>query len=157
MRKTLPLFVITLLAVVSLSAARTGATQKSKSKPATSDQMIIEKSRATWEAYKKRDKAAMAALTAKEYASNAVTGPSTLQQDLDTIDKLTIEAYTIDEPQVTWVTKDVAILRYKAQLKGSYDGKPFVPVYATEVWVNRAGKWQIFSYQETPIIVLKQG
>ncbi|MDQ5846590.1 MAG: nuclear transport factor 2 family protein [Acidobacteriota bacterium] len=148
MRKTLPLFVVTLLAVASLS---TSVTAQSKSKPMSSDQMIINNSRATWEAYKSRNVAAMKALTAKEYASNAVTGPSTLQQDIDTIDKLTIEAYTIDEPKVTWVTKDVAILRYKANLKGSYDGKPFGPAYATEVWVKRGGKWQIVSYQETAV------
>jgi hypothetical protein len=151
MSKTLPLFAITLLAVTSLYAARTGATAQSKAKPADSDQMIIDNSRATWEAYKSRNIAAMKALTAKEYASNAVTGPSNLQQDVDTIDKLTIESFTIDEPKVTWVTKDVAILRYKADLKGSYDGKPFGPVYATEVWVNRGGKWWIISYQETPV------
>jgi hypothetical protein len=148
MRKTLPLVVISLLAVASVCL--TAANAQTKSTASASDQMIIEKSRATWEAYKSRNKAAMEALTAKEYASNSVTGPSTLKEDLDTIDKLTIEAYTIDEPKVTWVNKDVAILRYKADLKGSYDGKPFVPVYATEVWVNRGGKWQVFSYQETP-------
>jgi uncharacterized protein DUF4440 len=148
MRKTLPLVFITLLAVASLANAQTGASAKSKS--AASDEMIINNSRATWEAYKTKNKAAMEALTAKGYMSNAVTGPSTLQQDIDTIDKLTIESYTIDEPNVSWVSKDVAILRYKADLKGSYDGKPFVPVYATEVWVSRGGKWQIISYQETP-------
>jgi len=150
MRKTLPFVVITILAVANLCSAQTGASSKSKSKPAASDQMIIDKSRESWEAYKTRNKAAMKAITATGYMSNAVTGPSNLQQDLDTIDKLTIESYTIDEPNVTWVSKDVAILRYKADLKGSYDGKPFAPVYATEVWVNRGSKWQIISYQETP-------
>ena len=150
MRKTLPLVVITLLAFASLSDATTGATAKSKAKRA-SDQTIINNSRATWEAYKNRNRAAMKALTAPEYASYSLTGPSNLKQDIDTIDKLTIESYTIDEPKVTWVTKDVAILRYKCNLKGSYDGKQFAPVYATEVWVNRGGKWQIVSYQETPV------
>jgi hypothetical protein len=151
MRKTLPLIVITLLAVASLFGAASRASAQTTAKAADSDQTIINNSRATWEAYKSRNIAAMKALTAKEYASNAVTGPSTLQQDIDTIDKLTIESYTIDEPKVTWVTKDVAILRYKADLKGSYDGKPFGPAYATEVWVKRGGKWQIVSYQETPV------
>jgi hypothetical protein len=150
MRKTFPLVVITLLAVASLAGALTGATVKTKPKGA-SDQTIINNSRAVWEAYKNRNIAAMKALTAPEYASNAVTGPSDLKQDIDTIDKLTIERYTIDDPKVTWVTKDVAILRYKADLKGSYDGKPFGPAYATEVWVNRGGRWQIVSYQETPV------
>jgi hypothetical protein len=151
MRRSLPLVVITLLAVASLFGAASRASAQTTAKAADSDQTIISNSRATWEAYKSRNIAAMKALTAKEYASNAVTGPSTLQQDIDTIDKLTIESYSIDEPKVTWVTKDVAILRYKADLKGSYDGKPFGPAYATEVWVNRGGKWQIVSYQETPV------
>jgi hypothetical protein len=151
MRKTLPLIVITLLAIASLLGAASRASAQTTAKAADSDQTIIDNSRATWEAYKSRNIAAMKALTAKEYASNAVTGPSTLQQDIDTIDKLTIESYTIDGPKVTWVTKDVAILRYKADLKGSYDGKPFGPAYATEVWVKRGGKWQIVSYQETPV------
>ena len=149
MRKTLPLVVVTLLAVASLAGALTGAAAKSKAKRA-SDQMIINNSRATWEAYKSRNTAAMKALTAPEYVSYSLTGPSNLKQDIDTIDKLTIQSYTIDDPKVTWVTKDVAILRYKCDLKGSYEGKQFAPVYATEVWVNRGGKWWIVSYQETP-------
>lgn len=119
--------------------------------PGTSDSVLIDTSRATWEAYKSRDLAAMRALTAGEYVAYTLAGPTNLQQDIDTIQKLTIESYTIDEPKVTWVTKDVAILRYKSDLKGSFDGKTFRPVYATEVWVNRGGKWQIVSYQETPV------
>ena len=152
MRNRTLLVIVTLLAA-TLSLAQTEATSKSKAKAAgagSSDQMLIDNSRATWEAYKSRNVAAMKALTAADYASNAVTGPSNLQQDIDTISKLTIESFSIDEPKVTWAAKDVAILRYKCDLKGSYDGKPFKPVYATEVWVNRGGKWQILSYQETP-------
>ena len=150
-KKHLPLIAIALsaialLAVANLAIAQTGAKTKSNS-----DKMIVEKSRATWEAYKSRNIAAMKALTGEDYASNSLTGASTLKQDIDTIDKLTIEHYSIDDPKVSWVTKDVAILRYKCDLKGSYDGKPFAPVYATEVWVNRSGRWQIVSYQETPL------
>ncbi|MEP6718818.1 MAG: nuclear transport factor 2 family protein [bacterium] len=145
-KQHLPLIALALLAVASLAVVQTGA--KTKSNP---DKMIVEKSRATWEAYKNRNIAAMKALTGEDYASNSLTGASNLKEDIATIDKLTIEHYSIDDPKVSWVTKDVAILRYKCDLKGSYNGKPFAPVYATEVWVNRAGKWQIVSYQETPM------
>jgi ketosteroid isomerase-like protein len=154
MRKNLLPVVITLLAVASLCSAQTDATSKSKSKPAGgghSDQMLIDNSRATWEAYKSRNTAAIKALSAEDYVAYTQAGPTTLQQDVDTIDKLTIESFTIDEPKVTWATKDVAILRYKCDLKGSFDGKPFKPIYATEVWVNRGGKWRILSYSETPV------
>lgn len=145
-KKHFPLIAIALLAVASFVIAQTSAKTKSNL-----DKMIVEKSRATWEAYKSRNVATMKALTGDDYASNSLTGASTLKQDIDTIDKLTIEHYSIDDPKVSWVTKDVAILRYKCDLKGSYDGKSFAPVFATEVWVNRGGKWQIVSYQETPI------
>ena len=117
----------------------------------TLDQILVAKSRETWEAYKSKNIAAIKALTAEDYVSYTQAGPSNLQQDIATIDKLTIENYTLDEPKVSMLTKDVAILRYKCDLKGSFDGKPFVPVYAIEVWVKRGGKWQIVSYSETPV------
>jgi hypothetical protein len=153
MRTKLPLLAAALLAAAALCVAQTDTASKAKkgADGSRADQVIIDNSRATWEAYKGRDVAAIKALTAEEYASNALTGPSTLQQDIETIGKLTIESYSIDEPKVTWATKDVAILRYRCDLKGSYDGKPFKPIYATDVWVNRGGKWRIVSYTETPV------
>lgn len=153
MRKKLPLVIVTLLAVATISIAQTGASSKSKPKNAggnSLDQMIIDKSKETWEAYKSRNVAAIKALNAEDYVAYTLQGPSTLQQDIDNIGKLTIESYTMDDPKVRMATKDVAILRYKCDLKGSFDGKPFRPVYATEVWVNRGGKWQGVSYSETP-------
>jgi uncharacterized protein DUF4440 len=154
MRKNLALVVITLLAAATFCIAQTGATSKSKSKNAggsSLDQMIINKSKETWEAYKSKNIAAIKALTDKDYVAYTLAGPSNLQQDIATIDKLTIENYSLDDPKVLKASKDVAILRYKCDLKGSFDGKPFSPVYATEVWVNRGGKWQILSYSETPV------
>jgi ketosteroid isomerase-like protein len=154
MKKNFHLVVITLLAAATLSIAQTGADSKSKSKNAggnSLDQAIINKSKETWEAYKSKNIAAIKALTAEDYVSYTQGGPSNLQQDIATIEKLTIESYTLDDPKVSMATKDVAILRYKCDLKGSFDGKPFSPVYATEVWVNRGGKWQIVSYSETPV------
>jgi hypothetical protein len=153
MRNTVSLIVAAFLATTTLCIAQPDTTSKAKAKPADghADQVIIDNSRATWEAYKKKDIAAMKALTAEEYSAYTQAGPSNLQQDIADIKKLTIASYTIDEPKVTWATKDVAILRYKCDLKGSFDGKPFKSVYASEVWVNRGGKWRIISYTETPV------
>jgi hypothetical protein len=149
-KKFLPLS-IAVLATAATCLAQTNTAKPAHAGAAASDQMIVENSRAVWEAYKTRNTANIKALTADDYVSYTQAGPSTLQQDLDTIGKLTIENYSIDEPKVTWATKDVAILRYKCDLKGSFDGKAFRPVYATEVWVNRGGKWRIVSYSETPV------
>ena len=154
MRKHLPLFLITFLAAAAICIGQTKDTSKSQTKSGAGDnfdQMIIGKSKEVWEAYKTRNVAAMQALTGEDYASVSQTGPSNLKQDIATIDKLSIESYSLDDPKVSRPAKDVAILRYKCDLKGSIDGKPLKPVYSTEVWVNRGGKWQIVSYTETPV------
>jgi ketosteroid isomerase-like protein len=154
MRKNLYLVVITLLITATFCIAQTDATSKSESKDEgkkSIDQMIVSKSKEVWEAYKSRDIAAIKALSAEEYVAFTMSGPGTLQQDIATIDKLNIENYTLDGPKVLMASKDVAILRYTCDLKGSFDGKPFRPVYATEVWVKRGDKWKILSYTETPV------
>ncbi len=154
MRKTLSFVVITLMVAATLCIVGTGAAAKSEANVAGQngfDQMIIKRSKEVWEAYKTRNVAAIKALSGEDYAAFTQAGPSNLQQDIATIGKLTIESYTLDDPKVSKATKDVAILRYKCDLKGSFEGKPFKAVYATEVWVNRGGKWLIVSYSETPV------
>ena len=143
MKKNLFLFVFTFLVGLNLCMAQTDALA----------QKIIENSRATWEAYKSRNVSALKEHAAEDYASFAVPGPSSLQQDIAglTDKSITIEGYSITDPKVTMATKDVALLRYKCDLKGTIGGKPLKPAYVTEVWVNRGGKWQIVSYQETPL------
>ena len=152
MRKKLAVVAITLFVAASLSAKVGSAVSNISANNAQGtdlDQTIIGKSKEVWEAYKSRNVAAIKALTGEDYVAYTQAGPSNLQQDIATIEKLKIESYTIDDAKVMKPTKDVAILRYKCDLKGSMDGKPFRPVYATEVWVNRGGKWQIVSYSET--------
>ncbi|MCA1628189.1 MAG: hypothetical protein LC742_09530 [Acidobacteria bacterium] len=84
MKKNLPLVLVTLLAVATLGIAQTGATSKSKSQNTggSLEQMIVGKSRETWEAYKSRNIAAIKALTAEEYVSYGLTGPSNLGEDI---------------------------------------------------------------------------
>lgn len=151
MRKRLLPLGIAVLAAATTCLAQTKGEKPGHAGTIASDQMLVDNSRAVWEAYKTRNTANIKALTADDYVAYTLAGPSNLHQDVETIGKLTIENFTIDEPKVTWATKDVAILRYKCDLKGSFDGKAFRPVYATEVWVNRGGKWRILSYSETPI------
>jgi hypothetical protein len=154
MKKNLPLVIVTLLSALSLCLAQAeGAESKKDAGTDALAQKIIDNSRATWEAYKSRNVSTIKEYTAEDYASYGSTGPSDLKQDIAGINdkSLTIEAYTIDDPKVTMATKDVAILRYKNDLKGTVQGKPLKPAYVTEVWVKRGGKWQIVSYQETPM------
>jgi hypothetical protein len=154
MRKNPPFVVVTLLMLTALCLTQTSMSPKPQGKKTGQDtlsQQLIAKERESWEAYKSRNVQAIKALVADDYRAYTQAGPSTRQEDIETIDKLTIEAYSIDEPHVATVTNDVAIIRYKCNLKGSFKGKAFKPVYATSVWVNRGGRWQLVSYQETPL------
>lgn len=84
--KVVPLVLVSLLTASALCIA--DATSKSKAKPPAaghSDQMLVDNSRAVWEAYKSRNTAAMRALTADEYVAHTQAGPSNLKQDIDTI------------------------------------------------------------------------
>jgi hypothetical protein len=162
--KTTVSFVLAVLAASTVASAQTPA--PSTAAPSTpvattpvaqpvaasrADQSLIDNSRATWEGYKTRNVAAIKALTAPRYSAFTLSGPSNLAQDIETMGKLEILSFTIDDPIVTWAGKNVAILRYKNDLKGSFDGKAFKPVYASEVWFNEGGKWRILSYTETPV------
>ena len=154
MRKKLSLIVVALLVTATLCIFGIDGAAKSQPKSGEGkdfDQMIMNRSKEVWEAYKSRNVAAIKALSGEDYASFTQAGPSDLKQDIATIDKLNIESYSVDNAKVSKATKDVAILRYKCDLKGSFEGKTFGPVYATEVWVNRGGKWVIVSYSETPV------
>jgi len=155
MKRHLHLLITTLLLTASaVCFAQSETNTKSPSKAMAKNsvaQAIIERSRQGWEAYKKHDVAGMKAVTGNDYGSYSPAGYSNLKEDIAGIDKLNIESYSIDDPTVTMATKDVAILRYKCNLKGSQQGKKFKPSYVTEVWVDRSGKWMIVSYQETII------
>jgi hypothetical protein len=59
--------------------------------------------------------------------------------------------YKITGLKVKPLTKDVALVTFRATIKGTYAGKAVPsPVYVGEVWVKRNGKWLQASYQETP-------
>src|SRR5215813_14127932 len=160
MKQSLSLLIaiVIMLMLSACSASSDNATKAVASSPAPGpteniEQAIIANNKATWDAYKNKDVAEMKAYTAEDYESYSQVGPSNLQLDIANKDKLNIEAYKVVEPKVKMATKDVAILRYKWEAKATYDGKQLKPVFVTEVWVNREGKWQIVSYQET---LLKQ-
>ena len=63
MRKNLPLVIVAFFVAATLCIAQTGASSKSKNAGGSNlEQMIIDKARESWEAYKNRDVAAIKAL-----------------------------------------------------------------------------------------------
>jgi ketosteroid isomerase-like protein len=60
--------------------------------------------------------------------------------------------YLIEGLTVKGLAKDVALVSYRARIKGTYKGKEVPsPVQTVEVWVNRDDKWLQATFQETPL------
>jgi hypothetical protein len=106
------------------------------------------------EAFKKGDVEALRRLLADEHvAITAYYGrPMTKAEQIKSLPDFKNTEYTADDMKVTMVTKDVGLVTYRLTQKGTFGGKEVTPkAYACAVWVNRGGKWQEITYQETPL------
>ena len=86
-----------------------------------------------WDAWKNRDAKAMEALMTSNFTYVAGSGRYDRAGSLKTWSEPKCEgnAYTFSEPKVISVTSDVALATYKADVKGTCDGRPNPPA----VWV----------------------
>jgi uncharacterized protein (TIGR02246 family) len=77
---------------------------------------------------------------------------SNREDQLKLLSEFRFADYQIDGLQVRGLTETVAVVTYRATIRGTY-GKRNVPspVNVGEVWVKRDGKWRQASYQETPV------
>jgi hypothetical protein len=60
-----------------------------------------------------------------------------------------IKSFTLSDWKLSMVDADAAVLTYKGVADGTCGGKPVPTVWASSLWINRRGKWQAFSHQET--------
>ena len=63
----------------------------------------------------------------------------------------TVSSYSLDNSKVTMLSKDVALLTYRYADDVVCGGKPEAsPLWASTVYVKRAGNWLIAFHQEIP-------
>ncbi len=61
-----------------------------------------------------------------------------------------VQKWNIDNTQVHWVSKDVAVLTYRWTGTGTAMGQPLPAVtWASSIWVNQNGTWRATFHQET--------
>jgi len=69
---------------------------------------------------------------------------------LGAFDKLKGESATPSDMKVIMLSPTTALVTYKLDQKGSFDGHPWPPVvYATTSWVNHGGTWKAAFHQES--------
>ena len=62
-----------------------------------------------------------------------------------------VKAFTLSDWKLTMADANSAMLTYKGVADGTCMGKPIPTVWASSLWINRRGRWQAFSHQETSV------
>jgi hypothetical protein len=108
-----------------------------------------------------REKAIIAAVLAndkaafqKELLPDALmvdeNGYMTLADFMGVFEKMKGESATPSDMKVIVVNPGTALVTYKLDQKGSFDGHPWPAlVYATTMWVNHGGAWHAAFHQES--------
>jgi ketosteroid isomerase-like protein len=133
----------------ALAGSKTGA-----AKAADVEQALMQMERDWFDAYVKRDAAALERIEADDYMTVDPSGMvSTKAQDIDAIKsgKLAFQSGTFDDMKVR-VYGDAAVVTARVVIKGSYMGQDISGAYrGTDVFVKRGGRWQAVSSHVTRI------
>src|SRR5581483_9316025 len=141
---------LALLALSSMGFAADKATKAAdkaeakveKSAEGPSDSDIQDMEKGVWEAYKKKDADGFGKFFASNYQGVYAEGMEGVKDELADMKKSEIKSYSLSSVKVVRPTKTSALITYKVDLSGSYDGKDFSGAYNTaSLWVKRGDKW----------------
>lgn len=121
--------------------------------PATvSAKDIIDKENQVFDALKRKDWDAFAAFLADDQIYVTADGVHDKAKSLEIVKKLDITEFSLTDTKVLNVDKDLVVITYTSNAKGSYDGKP-IPSTMREssAWVNRGGTWKLALHQDSEV------
>ena len=161
MKRHLPLAALLLLAFTSVCLAQPQATASpspaAKPKPAMTKAQMLKKLSAMetklWEAWKDKDSKPFQAALSSDSVMIGDSGTSTKAATVKEIGSMPcdVKSFSLSDWKLAMANSSAALLTYKATQDATCNGTAVPPaVWASSVWVNRGGKWQAFSHQETP-------
>ena len=141
----LPFIVAVIVAGIAVPAF---ARQTSSS---ANDAKIIELERATLAGFAKGDmKAFNQNISPDAFGIDGSTGLVKVADWNAMMKDIKIQKWNIDNVQVHWINKDVAVLTYRYVGTGTAMGMPRPPVsWASSIWVNQNGTWRATFHQES--------
>jgi ketosteroid isomerase-like protein len=105
-------------------------------------------------AYEKEDEATIRSLVTSDHLAIAPIygGSATVSEQVALFPDIHYSAYRATAPRIDLLDPQTALANYQISLEGTFRGNPLAsPVFVTEIWVKRDGKWLQQLYQETPI------
>ena len=146
MKKQFLLAVIVMLALTSISYAQR------RSKGSMTD-VLSAREKTLWEAWKNKQVAPFDAALSADTVMVSEMGPAGKADLLKMIPSADcdIQSYELSDFKVTMYDPNTALLTYKGTQTGTCGGKPLpATVYASSLWIKRAGKWWAAFHQESP-------
>ena len=158
MKRYLPLAALFILAFSTFCLAQDATASPSpKPKPRMSKAALMKKlsanETALWNAWKNKDPKPFnmwLAADAVMIGEQGVAGKKEVAGEIASM-PCDVKSFTLSDWKLTMVDADAAVLTYKGVADGTCAGKAIPTVWASSVWVNRKGKWQAFSHQETSV------
>ncbi len=139
-----------LMAVPGREAQYAGAAGASSVRSA-----VEERIREAWRDFKEKREDAYAALLADDFTGVEIDGqgPHDKKASVSEVKAGTLDRYSLIDLRVTVLAPNVALATYTANTDGTMpDGKKVHGTVAvTEVWVRRAGSWQVLRYHESEL------
>ena len=122
---------ITLLATIAISTA------------APTDDALMEKEKAAWQAFKDKKPDDFKKLVSANLVAVYAEGMSDMQKELADMQKWDMKSFAISDYKVTSDAPGTVVTTYKVAVEGTYDGKDQSGTYnAASVWKKQKGEWQ---------------
>lgn len=133
------------------TANTNAATPAAAASPSTPD--LAEQDRRAYEAIKRKDFDAFAAMLADEQLYVTSDGVFDKAATLEGLKKLDIKDYSLGDFKTISAAPDVVIVTFTARGNVTYDGRPMPDVASRETtaWVKRGDKWLSAYHQDTAI------
>ncbi len=130
MKKHVTYVMTALLATIAISIAT------------PSKEAIKEKETAAWQAFKDKKAEDFKKLVDKDFRGVYSDGISSLQKELDDMQKWDMKSFSIGDYDSFSDEKDVIVTTYTVKLEGTFDGKDAGGTYnCGTVWKSEKGKW----------------
>ncbi len=131
--------------------ANANVAKETKSTASLSEADAIAKEKATWDAIKKEDMAALADMLASDYIEVHAEGVYNKNGIVTYLKDVKISDVTFSDWKMVPIDRDAVVLTYSFNLKATLKGQavPPGPYHAGSSWINRDGNWRSIYYQET--------
>ena len=139
-------------AVIILSLSAVSGQDTAGAATGEIDKAIVAREQALYQAIAKQDKASFQALVIGDGTWTTSSGFVPMRLLADGLDAFDITKFGIDNPRVTPLGADSALVVYARRGDGTFAGQRLAPAaLASTVWVKRDGRWRALHHQETDL------